>query len=80
MAWKSEPGNAYWYGEVIFENEKGETDYAYAYSAAQGEPDVEEILPASMRGNIIERKVQPTPRGRDVLGLTEDDYPLNEDD
>lgn len=62
MAWQSSPSNALWYGEVVFENEEGETDYAYAYSASKDEPDPSLILPTNMRESIIEQSVKPTPK------------------
>lgn len=62
MAWSSTPQRARWYGEVIYVDADGETTYAYAYSAAQDEPDAALILPAALRDSIIETTVKPTPK------------------
>ncbi|MFD7257197.1 hypothetical protein [Streptomyces sp. NPDC059874] len=68
MAWKASPQRALWYGEVIFEDHEGQTDYHYAYSASPFEPDPELILPKSMWGRILETTVRPTPRNDQYEG------------
>ncbi|QCX75737.1 hypothetical protein C9F11_10285 [Streptomyces sp. YIM 121038] len=71
MAWQSEPGRARWYGEVIFEDDDGDTGYRYAYSAALDAPDPRKIFPKSMWGRILGAKVLPISNNKDSQGPEE---------
>ncbi|MGC9439244.1 hypothetical protein [Streptomyces sp. WG5] len=62
MAWQSTPGNARWYGEVVFEDGDGGTTYNYGYSASQEEPAPESLSVLLPKGvEAIEYKILPTP-------------------
>ena len=66
--WSTAPRDALWYGEVVFEDDNGQTDYTYGYSATRYEPDAETLLPRRMRDRIIDSKVLPTPRNPEYDG------------
>lgn len=72
--WNQQPQGAQWYGEVIFESREGETDYNYAFSSQEEEPDEDSVDVLAPEGaEILERTVKPTSQNPQWVPEPEDD-------